>query len=99
MPVLTQYFFGIASWSGELALWGLVLIALSVMVYLFKIKVSSGLNDLLIIFIMIGAVMVWLPYLYFLINNYKFIVVTIGLAVIVFAIYPSLVERRRKTFF
>lgn len=43
--------------------------------------------------------MVWLPYLYFLINNYKFIVVTIGLAVIVFAIYPSLVERRRKTFF
>ncbi len=98
MPVLTQYFFGIASWSVELALWGLVLIALPVMVYLFKIKVSSGLNDLLIIFIMIGAVMVWLPYLYFLINNYEVIVVTIGLMVVVFAIYPSLVERRRKTF-
>lgn len=100
MSVLTQYFFGIASWSVELALWGLVfvLFPLLLMKCFRRTRLAESVNETMVIFIMIGAVMVEVSYLYFLINNLKILWIVIGLAVVFFSVYSNLAERLRKSF-
>ena len=98
MPFVTEYFFGVRSWPGELCLWGLFLFGLGCLFYWLKLKQNRYLDGLTLLLILIGTLFVQSSYIYLLINNLKTIAVIMFLIIIAAAIYPIAVEKRHRFF-